>query len=44
MVSTGISGGGSSGALQVSTIDDKYADLPARVSHLEAVVFAPKQR
>jgi hypothetical protein len=29
---------------QVSTFDDKYADLPARVSHLEAAVFAPKQR
>jgi chaperonin cofactor prefoldin len=29
---------------QVSTFDDKYADLPARVSHLEAAVFAPKRR
>jgi chromosome segregation ATPase len=29
---------------QISTIDDKYADLPARVSHLETAVFAPKQR
>jgi hypothetical protein len=29
---------------QVSTIDDKYADLPARVSHLETVAFAPKPR
>jgi chaperonin cofactor prefoldin len=28
----------------ISTIDDKYADLPARVSHLETAVFAPKQR
>jgi chaperonin cofactor prefoldin len=30
--------------IQVSAIDDKYADLPARVSHLEAAVFAPKAR
>jgi hypothetical protein len=29
---------------QVSTFDDKYADLPARVSRLEAAMFAPKQR
>ena len=29
---------------QISTFDDKYADLPARVSHLETAVFAPKQR
>jgi hypothetical protein len=29
---------------QVSTFDDKYADLPTRVSHLEAMVFGPKQR
>jgi ferritin-like metal-binding protein YciE len=29
---------------QVSTFDDKYADLPARVSHLETAVFAPKPR
>jgi hypothetical protein len=29
---------------QVSTFDDKYADLPARVSHLEAAMFAPKRR
>jgi chaperonin cofactor prefoldin len=29
---------------QVSAIDDKYADLPTRVNHLEAAVFAPKQR
>ncbi|HMG56356.1 MAG TPA: hypothetical protein VK601_22810 [Kofleriaceae bacterium] len=29
---------------QVSTIDDKYADLPGRVSHLETAVFVPKQR
>jgi hypothetical protein len=27
---------------QVSVIDDKFADLPARVSHLETAVFAPK--
>jgi hypothetical protein len=26
---------------QVSVIDDKYADLPARVTNLEATVFAP---
>jgi hypothetical protein len=29
---------------QISTFDDKYADLPARVSHLEAVVLTPKRR
>jgi hypothetical protein len=29
---------------QISAIDDKYADLPARVSHLETAVFAPKAR
>jgi chromosome segregation ATPase len=29
---------------QVSTFDDKYADLPARVSHLETAVFVPKRR
>jgi len=29
---------------QISAIDDKYADLPARVSHLEIAVFAPKAR
>jgi len=29
---------------QLSTFDDKYADLPARVSRLEAVVFVPEQR
>jgi chaperonin cofactor prefoldin len=29
---------------QISTFDNKYADLPARVSHLETAVFAPKQR
>jgi hypothetical protein len=29
---------------QISTIDDKYADLPARVSQLEAAVFAPERR
>src|SRR3954466_14971422 len=27
---------------QISAIDDKYADLPARVSHLETAVFAPQ--
>jgi chaperonin cofactor prefoldin len=31
-------------SMQISTIDDKYKDLPARVSHLEAAVFAPKKR
>jgi hypothetical protein len=31
-------------SIQVSTIDDKYADLPGRVSHLEAVVLAPTPR
>jgi len=29
---------------QVSAIDDKYADLPARVTQLEATVFQPKRR
>jgi chromosome segregation ATPase len=29
---------------QISTFDDKYADLPARVRHLEAAVFVPEQR
>jgi exonuclease VII large subunit len=29
---------------QVSVIDEKYADLPARVKHLEATVFRPKRR
>jgi hypothetical protein len=29
---------------QISTFDDKYADLPARVSHLEAAVFTPTRR
>jgi len=29
---------------QISTFDDKYADLPARVTHLETAVFAPKHR
>jgi chaperonin cofactor prefoldin len=30
--------------IQISAIDDKYADLPARVNHLEFAVFAPKAR
>jgi hypothetical protein len=29
---------------QISTFDDKYADLPARVTHLETAVFARKPR
>jgi hypothetical protein len=29
---------------QISVIDDKYDDLPARVSQLEATVFLPEQR
>lgn len=29
---------------QVSVIDEKYADLPRRVSRLETKVFAPKRR
>jgi hypothetical protein len=29
---------------QISVIDDKYNDLPARVHQLEARVFAPEQR
>ena len=29
---------------QVSVIDEKYADLPGRVSRLEAAVFARRQR
>lgn len=29
---------------QISAVDEKYADLPARVSRLEAKVFAPKRR
>ena len=29
---------------QVSTIDDKYKDLPPRVKQLEAKAFAPKRR
>jgi hypothetical protein len=28
----------------ISAIDEKYADLPGRVSRLEASVFPPKQR
>ena len=30
-------------AVQISTIDDKYADLPARVSQLEVKVFPPRR-
>lgn len=29
---------------QVSALDDKYTDLPRRVSRLEAAVFKPKRR
>ncbi len=29
---------------QVATVDEKYNDLPPRVSKLEAKVFAPKRR
>ena len=29
---------------QVSVVDDKYADLPGRVSHLEATVFSGTPR
>jgi len=29
---------------QVSVIDEKYTDLPARVTHLEATVFRSKRR
>ena len=29
---------------QISVVDDKYDDLPARVSQLEATVFPPEQR
>jgi hypothetical protein len=29
---------------QVSVIDDKYKDLPARVSHLEATLLHPTPR
>jgi hypothetical protein len=29
---------------QISVIDDKYDDLPARVSLLEATVFQPERR
>jgi len=29
---------------QISVIDDKYKDLPARVSHLEATLLPPKLR
>jgi len=28
----------------ISASDEKYADLPKRVSRLEATVFAPEQR
>jgi len=31
-------------AMQVSAIDDKYAELPGRVSRLEATVFPPERR
>jgi hypothetical protein len=29
---------------QISAIDEKYADLPARVSRLETAVFVPERR
>jgi flagellar biosynthesis/type III secretory pathway chaperone len=29
---------------QISVVDEKYNDLPARVSQLEATVFPPEQR
>lgn len=29
---------------QVSVVDEKYADLPPRVKHLEATVLQPKRR
>jgi hypothetical protein len=29
---------------QISVVDDKYDDLPARVSQLEATVFPPERR
>jgi len=29
---------------QISTIDEKYADLPARMSRLEATVFGRRGR
>jgi hypothetical protein len=29
---------------QISAVDDKYDDLPARVSQLEATVFPPERR
>jgi exonuclease VII large subunit len=31
-------------ATSISVIDEKYADLPARVSRLETAVFVPEQR
>jgi len=31
-------------AMQISAIDDKYAELPGRVSRLEATVFPPRLR
>ena len=31
-------------ARQISVIDDKYADLPARVRRLETEVFPPRRR
>jgi len=29
---------------QISVIDDKYNDLPARMSRIEATVFPPERR
>ena len=31
-------------SMQISVICDKYADLPARMSRLEAAVFPPERR
>lgn len=31
-------------SVQVSVVDDKYTDLPGRVSHLEAALLPPKLR
>jgi hypothetical protein len=31
-------------AMQISIIDEKYADLPPRVRQLEINMFTPKQR
>jgi hypothetical protein len=31
-------------ATQISVVDEKYADLPGRVSRLETTVFVPRRR